>query len=320
MKRCLVTGGAGFIGSHLADRLIALGHQVTVIDNESTGFRHNVNPRARYIRGDVTSLGDLEKAFAPGLDVVFHIAGQASTIKSFHDPQADLNTNVVGTINVLKKCVEHRVPRMLYASSMPAYGHPPNLPVVETELCKPISYYGVTKYAAERYVLATAERNDLDFPFVATCFRMFNVYGPRQSLSNPYKGVVAIFISNLLNGQPITIFGDGEQSRDFVHIGDVVDAWVAAVDNEAARNQVFNLGTGRRHSVNQLVDVVLAAFGKSRSTYSVVYEALRPGDQRHMEADVSKAASLLRWRPRINFEQGMTETIAWARSVHKQQP
>ena len=314
-KRFLVTGGAGFIGSHLTDRLIELGHQVVVIDNESTGLRENVNSQAEYVRGDVTVLEDLERAFAHGIDVVFHIAGQASTIRSFGDPDDDLRVNVVGTLNVLKMCLEYRVPRLLYASSMTVYGHPNVVPTPEAEPCKPISYYGVTKYAAERYVLATAGRIDLDFDFKVTAFRMFNVYGPRQRLDNPYQGVVGIFIGNVLRGEPITIHWDGEQSRDFVHIDDVVEAWMLALDNPAACGQAFNLGMGRRRTINELVDVVLAAFGHSRADYPVTYAAVRPGDQRHMAADITKARNVLNWQPSMGFSDGMRNTIEWSLSA-----
>jgi len=312
MKSCLVTGGAGFIGSHLAERIIDMGHEVIIIDNESTGLYENIPSKAVYIRGDVRDLDDLEQAFAHNLDVVFHIAGQASTIRSFNDPLGDLDVNVVGTINVVQKCLEHRVPRLLYASSMTAYGHPSELPIHEEMACCPVSYYGVTKYAAERYVHATALRNDLDFPFHVTSFRMFNVYGERQRIDNPYQGVMGIFIGNVIRNEPIIIHGNGEQSRDFIYISDVVDAWIQAWHNPTAYEQVFNLGTGRRHSINQLADAILATFGNSRENYPVQYAPLRPGDQRHMEADVAKTTRILEWQPQVSFANGVDRTARWA--------
>jgi UDP-glucose 4-epimerase len=178
--------------------------------------------------------------------------------------------------------------------------------------CRPVSYYGITKYAAERYVHATASRIDLDFPFHVTSFRMFNVYGERQRLDNPYQGVLGIFIGNVMRGEPIVIHGDGEQSRDFVHITDVVDAWTRAWDNAAAYGQVFNLGTGTRCSINKLVDDTLAASGHSRETYPIKYASLRPGDQRHMEADIMKAVRILGWQPHVAFAEGMKQTVRWA--------
>ena len=184
--------------------------------------------------GDVTRPAEVEPAFARGLDAVCHIAGQVSIIRSFSDPVADLRTNVEGTLNILQLCLKYKVPRLIYASSMTLYGDVRTVPTPETEPCRPDSYYGITKHAAERYVHATAERPDLGFDFRVTSLRMFSVYGPGQSFSNPYQGVLGIFSGNLLRGEPITIFGDGEQTRDFVYIDDIVDGWVRALANPAA--------------------------------------------------------------------------------------
>lgn len=313
-KRALVTGGAGFIGSHMADRLLADGYEVTIIDNLATGHKDNVPKDARFILGDVADRNELAAAFDPAPDVVFHIAGQASTVKSFDDPLNDVRVNVHGTVNTLSECIEKKVPRLLFASSMTTYGHPDTLPVTESQRLCPISYYGITKLAAERYVHATAERTDLDFDFNVTSFRMFNVYGPRQSLTNPYQGVVAIFIANLIEGKPCVIHSDGKQSRDFVEITDVVDAWTKAMVTPGAFGQVFNLGTGSRKSVNELVDAVLQAFGKDRQSHEVIYQSVRPGDQRHMEADISRIKALLGWTPTVDFVKGMARTVDWAKA------
>jgi len=312
MKKILITGGAGFIGSQLADGLLTRNYKVVVLDNESTGFRGNVPEGATYIKGDVRRTEDVGKAFSEGIDVVFHVAGQASTIKSFQDPLSDLSTNIVGTLNVLQMCLEMKIPRLLYASSMTCYGHPETTPTNEGNPCRPISYYGITKYAAERYVHTTAARNDLDFDFNVTSFRMFNVYGERQSLENPYQGVMAIFFSNVLKNEPITIHSDGEQSRDFIFITDVVDAWVSSIGNPDTYGQVFNLGTGTGLSINRLVDLILQANGKNRSNYRVVYVPERAGDQKHMRADIKKAKTVLGWNPVTNLEDGMRRTVQWA--------
>jgi len=312
-KRVLVTGGAGFIGSHMADRLVDLGQQVIILDNESTGHHDNVPPAAHYIKGDVCNPDDLEQAFAGGLDVVFHIAGQASTVRSFDNPLSDLNTNTAGTINIIQKCLEHNVPRLLYASSMTAYGHPTQMPVPESEPCRPVSYYGISKYTAERYVHATAARTDLSHPFHVTSFRMFNVYGARQRLDNPYQGVMGIFIGNALRQETINVYGDGEQTRDFVHIADVVKAWVTAWENPAAYNQVFNLGIGQDCSMNRLIDVILEAVGQSRANYAIQYGPERPGDQRFMKANIDHIRQTLGWQPTIDLNAGISQTIEWAR-------
>ena len=313
--RILVTGGAGFIGSHLAERLVGLGHDVFVVDSEATGRREHVPSGAEYRKGDVSRVEDLEEFFDAGLDAVAHIAGQVSLIRSFTDPVVDLRTNVEGTINVLDCCIRHRVPRLLYASSMTVYGHNGTLPTAEDTPAAPVSYYGITKYAAERYVHTTAERPDLDFDFGVTSFRMYNVYGPRQAIDNPYQGVLGIFLGNLLRGEPLTIFGDGNQSRDFVYIDDVVDAWVAALTNEASYGQVLNLGSGRQLAISDLADQVLAASDRNRDDWPVAYEPGRPGEQRHVEADVRRAEAVLGWKPRIAFAEGLARTVAWARDA-----
>jgi UDP-glucose 4-epimerase len=310
--KVLITGGAGFIGSHLGEGLLAEGHDVVVIDNEATGRREHVPAGARYLRGDVSRLDDLEPAFRLGLDAVCHIAGQVSIIRSFDDPVVDLRTNVQGTVRVLQLCLRYRVPRLLFASSMSVYGHADVLPTPEETPCRPVSYYGISKYAAERYVHATAERADLDFDFRVTSFRMYNVYGPRQALDNPYQGVLGIFMGNLLRGEPITIFGDGEQSRDFVYVGDVVAAWAGALSNPASYGKVFNLGSGRQISINRLADHALVAFGHTRDDRPVLYAPGRPGELRQVEADTARARALLGWQPRVPFEGGLSETAHWA--------
>ncbi|HDQ26431.1 MAG TPA: SDR family NAD(P)-dependent oxidoreductase [bacterium] len=312
-KRVLVTGGAGFIGSNIADELIRRGYGVTVIDSLVTGEKKNINPKALFIKGDVRNPRDIAKCFAKKIDVIFHIAGCASTIKSFDDPAADLNTNVLGTVNIINAAIKHRVPRLLYASSMTAYGVPDSIPVRETMGTRPIAYYGITKYAAERYVLATGERKDIGFRLNTTAFRMFNVYGRRQSLTNPYQGVVSIFIGNVARGETVTVFGDGKQSRDYVHISDVANAWIGAINNPESYGQTFNLGSGIRVSVNRLIDIILKNFGRSRKNHRIVYKPARPGDQRHMQADISKARALLKWKPGTVFAEGLRDVIEWAK-------
>jgi UDP-glucose 4-epimerase len=316
--RVLVTGGAGFIGSHLAERLIGIGHDVIVIDSEATGRPEDVPEGADYRRGDVTRVADLEDAFGAGLDAVAHIAGQVSLIRSFTDPLVDLRTNVEGTVNVLGCCLRHRVPRLLYASSMTVYGHNGTLPTAEDTPCGPVSYYGITKYAAERYVHTTAARPDLDFDFGVTSFRMYNVYGPRQALDNPYQGVLGIFLGNALRGEPLTIFGDGEQTRDFVYIDDVIDGWVAALTNRVSHGQVINLGSGRQVTITELAENVLAATGTDGRILTRVPG--RPGEQRHVAADITRAGRVLGWRPRTPFPEGFARTAEWARSVMEGTP
>ena len=311
--RVLVTGGAGFIGTHLCRRLLSEGHEVVVIDDESNGCRSSLPADAAFIRGDVAIPEQLETAFAARPDVVLHIAGQVSILKSFADPADDLHTNVEGTLRVLQACVRHKVPRLIFASSMTIYGECETIPTPETEPLKPNAYYGITKLAAERYVLATAERPDLGFDFHVTALRMFSVYGPGQSFSNPYQGVLGIFVGNLLRGEPIRIFGDGRQSRDFVFIDDIVDGWMRALSLKQ-RGLAINLGSGRSLSIRRLAEQAVAVFGHEAGRYPILHEPARPGEQRSVQADVSLARAALGWEPATTFERGLARTLAWARS------
>jgi UDP-glucose 4-epimerase len=312
--KILVTGGAGFIGSHLTRRLLADGHEVHVADNESNGKREAVPAGAKYLRADVTRPEEIEPVFAAGLDAVCHLAGQVSIIRAYDNPVGDLRTNTEGTVNIVQLCVRHRVTRLLYASSMTAYGDCKVVPTPESEPCQPDSYYGITKFAAERYVHATAIRPDLDFDFGVTSLRMFSVYGPGQALDNPYQGVLGIFIGKLIRGEPITIFGDGEQTRDFVFIGDIVDGWINALTNKNAVGGIFNLGSGRSTSINDLAAHAAAAFGHKPGAYDIRHAAARPGEQRRVQADIGLAESVLGWRPRTSFENGLAETVRLGRA------
>lgn len=318
--RVLITGGAGFIGLHLARRLLADGHEVIAADNESNGDLALVPQGAKAIRADVTKPEELEPIFSGGLDAVCHIAGQVSIIKAFSDPVGDLRTNTEGTVQTLKLCVKHKVPRLLYASSMTLYGDCKVVPTPEGEPCVPDSYYGITKYAAERYVHSTAARPDLGFDFSVTSLRMFSVYGPGQSYNNPYQGVLGIFSGNVLRGEPITIFGDGEQTRDFVFVGDIVDGWSRALTSKAAKGQIINLGGGRETSINDLAHAVTGAFGFAKGKYDIRHAPGRPGEQRSVQADVSKAKQLLGWEPKTSFEQGLEQTVAWAKGEFTKAP
>jgi UDP-glucose 4-epimerase len=311
MRRILVTGGAGFIGSHLVERLVADGAAVTVLDNLSTGSRENVASDATLVEGDVGDRAHVAEVVADGsFDAVLHIAGQASIRLSFAEPEVDLRTNVVGTVNVLRACVEAGVPRLVNASSMTAYGEPDVIPTPETVACVPVSYYGVTKYAAERYAHVTGARPDVDL--AVTSLRMFNVYGPRQSIGNPYQGVLAIFIGNVLRNEPITIHSDGRQTRDFVYVGDVVDAWLRVAANESTRGAVYNVGSGVETSIAELSDAVLVALGRSPGEYEVRRGPTQPGDQRRAAANVLALGEATAWVPKTPLEAGLRRTVAWA--------
>ncbi|MCW5679772.1 MAG: NAD-dependent epimerase/dehydratase family protein [Xanthobacteraceae bacterium] len=318
--RVLVTGGAGFIGTHLARRLLADGHEVLVVDNESNGSPDGLPKEVWYRKGDVTKPEEIEPAFAKGLDAVCHIAGQVSIIRAFDNPVGDLRTNTEGTLQVVSLCVKHKVPRLVYASSMTLYGNVAAVPTPESEPCLPDSYYGITKFAAERYVHSTAGRPDLDFDFSVTSLRMFSVFGPGQSFSNPYQGVLGIFSGNVLRGEPISIYGDGEQTRDFIYIGDIVDGWARALTTPGAKDKIINLGSGRPTSINQLAEYVTGAFGYKPGEYPIKRMPGRPGEQRKVQADSRLAKQVLGWEPRYSFEQGLAETVKWAKAEFASNP
>lgn len=316
-RTVLVTGGAGFVGSNVVKALIQHGFRVVILDNESTGSRKNVPPEAVYILGDVRQEADLERAFSQRIDIVFHIAGQASIRKSFDNPTQDLDVNTRGTILVTSFAQRHGVGRLVYASSMTIYGNPSVVPTAEECPPDPLSFYAISKYAGERYVLSAARNSNGSHPLQATCFRMFNVYGPGQSLRNSYQGVFAIFIGNVLRNEPIKIHSDGNQSRDFVHINDITCAWVMSIDNPATYGQVINLGSGEDVSVNRLCDFVLGTFGTNREAYPTQFHPPQPGDIRKSVADNSKARRMMGWVPQVRLEEGMSETIRWATEQKK---
>jgi UDP-glucose 4-epimerase len=307
----LVTGGAGFIGSHLAAALLERGDDVIVLDSLSTGSRDNVHAHAQFVEGDVADPDSVREAFRRGpLDAVLHVAGQASIAKSFAEPERDLRVNVVGTLNVVQQAIASGVPRLVHASSMTAYGEPRTIPTPESEPCIPVSNYGVTKYAAERYVHVNGARDDIEL--AVTSLRMFNVYGERQSLTNPYQGVLAIFIGNVLRGEPITIHSDGLQTRDFVYVGDVVDAWLRVLDDPGTGGRVYNVGSGRETTIAELARAVARACGHDE--WEIATGPAQLGDLRRSCADVRGLQSATGWQPATSLDDGMRRTVDWARA------
>jgi len=310
MKTVLVTGGAGFIGSHIVDKLLQKKYKVIVADNLSTGNKKFLPKDIPFIKADVSKQKEVEKVFAENkIHIVIHIAGQPSIVNSFTDPSLDFSTNFTGTMNMILTAKKYKVKRFLYASSMTVYGNQKKLPIEESNPCVPINYYGVAKYAAERFVHITAEKENMD----VTSFRMFNVYGPRQSLTNPYQGVLAIFAGNVLRNEQITIFGDGKQGRDFVYVDDVANVWVDAIENEKSFGEIFNIGNGRQTSMVTLAKTVIKACGEDPKKYPIIFKEKRPGDQRYIEADITKARKLLHFNPEFPLEEGLRKTLTWAK-------
>ncbi|HEU5323283.1 MAG TPA: NAD-dependent epimerase/dehydratase family protein [Methylomirabilota bacterium] len=298
----LVTGGAGFIGSHVVDRLLDEGHAVTVLDNLSTGARERVSARATLAVCDLrhARLDRVFEAAAPA--AVVHVAAQAAVPRSVLDPALDASVNVLGTINLLETARRAGVRRVVYTSTGgAAYGDTDVLPTPETHPARPSSPYGVSKVSAERYLECWAGLTGA----AAITLRLANVYGPRQ---NPLgeAGVVAIFAYRLLRGEPCLINGDGEQTRDYVYVRDVADAVVRAL-GRAEAGGVVNIGTGRETTVNDLYGRLCRAAGVRRAA---AHGPARPGEQRRSVLDAARAAAVLGWRPATSLDEGLADTVA----------
>lgn len=299
MASCLVTGGAGFIGSHITDGLIDSGYNVTVVDNLSKGKKENINSKASFICLDICDSG-LDDVFARNnFDYVFHLAAQTSVQRSLTDPQQDAATNIVGTINLLEASRKNRIKKVVYSSSASVYGEPDFVPLDENHQLNPCSAYGLSKQVAEQYLELFNLLYSLDF----TALRYANVYGPRQD-SSAEGGVVAIFADQVASGQVPVIYGDGEQTRDFIYIKDVVDANLCAMNRGSG--QILNIGTGVATSINNLHSHLTAAAG---STSFPDYRPAKPGDIRHSYLDITQARNALAWNPGIDLQTGLNLTL-----------
>ncbi len=304
--KALVTGGAGFIGSHIVTRLLSLGHGVRVLDNFATGRRENlaeVKERIELVEGDICDFDTVRRA-VDGMTWVFHQAALPSVARSVEDPLLTNAVNVAGTLNVLVAARDGGVRRVVYAASSSAYGDTPTLPKVETMPASPLSPYALQKYAGEQYCQMFTRLYGLE----AVALRYFNVFGPRQDPASYYAAVIPKFISMLVRGEPPTVHGDGEQSRDFTYIDNVVDANLLAAESAMAAGQVINVACGDRITLNRLLD-------RLRAILNVDVHALhgppRPGDVRHSLADIGKAEKLLGYKPRVDLDEGLRRTIAF---------
>ena len=304
--RLVVTGGAGFIGSHVVDRLLGDGHEVAVVDDLSTGRRDNVNAAARLHVVDVRApeLRRIIDGTRPA--AVVHLAAQAAVSRSVADPAFDASVNILGTLNLLDACGAARVRDVVYISTGgAAYGDTDVIPTPETHLTVPASPYGVSKVAAELYLDCWAALSGAR----GVSLRLANVYGPRQNPEGE-AGVVAIFTSRLLGGRSCIVNGDGEQTRDYVYVADVADAVTRALARSAATGPI-NVGTARQTTVNELYRMLAGAAGIERAAE---HGQARPGEQRHSALDWSRARRLLEWTPATPLERGLAETVAWARA------
>jgi UDP-glucose 4-epimerase len=313
--KVLVTGGAGFIGSHLVTALVEQGHNVTVLDNLSSGMQANLAGLPLvFVEGDVADYETVARASA-GSDVIFHQAAMVSVPRSIVEPGLNHRSNVTGVFNVFEAARQAGVARVVYASSSAVYGDEPGLPKTEQSPIVPLTPYGAAKAMAELYAAAYASSYP---PTTFVGLRYMNVYGPRQDPSSPYSGVLSIFCQAAVTGTGCTVFGDGNQTRDFVYISDVVQANLlaatATLDEKAA---VFNVGSGRATSLNQ----ILALLGElSGHPLDVLYAAERPGDIRHSLADIGRAQARLGFQPRIALSEGLRHTLNWFLTNSTPQP
>jgi UDP-glucose 4-epimerase len=300
--RALVTGGAGFIGSHLVDRLIKDGYEVVVLDNFFSGEIKNIkhhpdSRRFHLVRGDVRNPGDVREA-VKNVDAVFHLAAVVSVPLSIENPSLVNDVNVRGTLNLLEASLKADVKRFVYASSCAVYGEADTLPINERHPTSPISPYAASKLAAEYYCKVFYENYGLD----TTCLRYFNVYGPRQA-KNSYSGVITQFIDRLRQRKPPIIYGDGGQTRDFVHVKDVVEANMLVLGCQHCAGEVINVGTGKPTTINQLAKVLMEMFGETSAKPE--YAPPRVGDIRNSYADISKAERILGYKPKVTLEKGL---------------
>jgi len=297
--RCLVTGGCGFIGSHLVDLLLEKGHDVVVLDNLSANHRENLSPACRLVKGSVVCQDYVDRA-VKGCQVVFHLAASVGNARSIDNPLDDATINVLGTINVLEASLRSGVERIVYSSSAGIFGEMRHLPVREDHPCEPDSPYGCTKLCAEKQCLSYARLHDLR----AVCLRYFNVYGPRQRYDD-YGNVIPIFAEKIYTEMPMTIYGDGNQTRDFINVKDVVQANYLAATVSGASG-AYNIGSGVETSINRLVEIT--------RINDVVYEKRqRLGDVLHSVADITKARDELGYSPSVVLEDGIVEYLDWFR-------
>lgn len=309
MSTYLVTGGAGFIGCNIVGELVRRGEAVRVLDNLATGHIKNldhVRQKIQWHEADIRDLESIRPDFE-GVDYVIHLAAIPSVPRSVADPLTSNSANIDGTLNVLLAARDAGAKRVVFSASSSAYGDHPLLPRVESQEPRPLSPYALTKLTGEYYCKIFAHVYGLETVSV----RYFNIFGPHQSPDSPYSGVLSLFISAYTNETIPTIFGDGEQSRDFTYVENAVDATLRACTAPDASGQVINVGTGERHTLNETIKILDRIFGRQVSPR---YEAPRAGDVQHSHADISLARKVLGYEPAVRFEDGLKKTVAWFRS------
>ena len=309
MAHYLVTGGAGFIGSHIAEELVRRGEKVRVVDSLITGKRQNLAhlPQVEFIHGDLAD-PSVARRSVQDVEYVLHQAAIPSVPRSVEDPVTSNRANIDASLNLLVAARDAKVRRVVYAGSSSAYGNSPKLPKVETMPAAPLSPYALQKLVAEQYCQMFTELYGLE----TVTIRYFNVFGPRQDPTSPYSGVISLFISAICEGRPPTIYGDGEHTRDFTYVTNVVDGVLRACDAKGASGEVINVATGGRISLNQLFRTIRDLIG---SHVEPIYAAPRAGDVRDSQADITKATRLLGYTPTVSLDEGLVKTVAWYRAT-----
>ncbi|MGH9450196.1 MAG: SDR family oxidoreductase [Terriglobia bacterium] len=308
MSLYLVTGGSGFIGSHVVDELLRRGDRVRVLDNLLTGRRENldhVRDRIEFFEWDVRELDKMRPAYE-GVDYVIHLAALTSVPRSVADPITSNAINISGTLNVLVAARDAKVKRLVFAASAAAYGDSPEFPRVETQTPRPLSPYGLAKLTGEYYCQLFTRL----YGFEAVALRYFNIFGPRQNPYSPYTGVLTLFISSVLQGKALTIFGDGEQSRDFTYVANCVQATLLACTAPGAAGTVINVGVGEQFTLNRTVAMLGEIIGRDVTAH---FGLPRPGDVKHSLADISLARKVLGFEPLVRYEDGLRRTVEWYR-------
>jgi len=297
-SKVLVTGGAGFIGSHLVDKLVKKGYQVTIIDNLLAGKKEYINPKAKFYKLNICNYKKIKPIFKD-IDYVFHLAAIPRVPFSVKDPITTSQTNILGTVNVFKAACDHNVKRVVFASSSSVYGNQKKLPLKESMEPGPISPYALQKLVGEQFAKLFSE----SYKTQIICLRYFNVYGPRIDPSSEYSLVLGKFLRQKHNKNPLTIYGDGKQTRAFCFIDDIVNANIRATESKKIkRHEIINIGDRKSYSINYLAELI----GGEKK-----YLPIRKGDLLHTKADITKAKRLLSWTPKMSFKQGVKKTQEW---------
>jgi len=310
MAKYLVTGGAGFIGSHLVELLLASGHKVKVLDDLSTGSLKNLKTlkdKIEFYKGDIRYPEKVAEAFLD-LDGVFHLAAISSVERSILEPEITHEVNVRGTLQVLLASKKHRVKRVVFISSASVYGNPDTLPISEEQEPRPLSPYGATKVAGEAHTSAFFNLGFLE----AVSLRLFNIFGPRQDPASPYSGVISKFLEAAVSGKKPVLFGDGKQTRDFLFVEDACRAMLLAMEREEAKGEVFNIASGKETSIFALGKIIFSLNGEE---FRPEQRPERKGDIRRSWASIEKAQKILGWVPQISLKEGLEKTLKWLKSL-----